>query len=93
MAGAGHAGAGRWAGAGAGRAVVGGGRRGGGRAPGRAVRGANATGGGSGPDMDKLKKVLSGQDSEDHSSLSEVRAAVEARTSWEAALLPSRPRR
>lgn len=43
--------------------------------------------------MDKLKKVLSGQDTEDRSGLSEVSAAEEARISWKAALLPSRPRR
>lgn len=43
--------------------------------------------------MDKLKKVLSGQDTEDRSGLSEVSAAEEARVSWTAALLPSRPRR
>lgn len=71
--------AGRWAGAWAGRAVVGGGRRGGGCAPGRVVGGANAKGGGGrGADMDKLKKVLSGQDTEDRSGLSEV----SARGSW-----------
>lgn len=43
--------------------------------------------------MDKLKKVLSGQDTEDRSGLSEVSAAEEARISWKAALLPSLPRR
>lgn len=43
--------------------------------------------------MDKLKKVLSGQDTEDRSGLSEVSAAEEARVSWKAALLPSRPQR
>lgn len=40
--------------------------------------------------MDKLKKVLSGQDTEDRSGLSEVSAAVEARISWVAALSPAR---
>lgn len=69
--------AGRWAGAWAGRAVVGSGRRGGGCAPRRVVGGANAKGGGRDPDMDKLKKVLSGQDTEDRSGLSEVRAPGE----------------
>lgn len=55
--------------------MVGGGRRGGGCAPGRVVGGANAKGGGGrGADMDKLKKVLSGQDTEDRSGLSEVSA-------------------
>lgn len=59
--------------------MVGGGRRGGGCAPGRVVGGANAKGGGGrGADMDKLKKVLSGQDTEDRSGLSEV----SARGSW-----------
>lgn len=38
---------------------------------GRAVGAAKAAGG-RGPDMDKLKKVLSGQDAEDRSGLSEV---------------------
>lgn len=84
--------AGRWAGAWAGRAVVGSGRRGGGCAPGRAVGGANAKGGGRGPDMDKLKKVLSGQDTEDRSGLSEVSVTGEAGVSWKAVLLSSRPR-
>lgn len=88
MAGAGHAGrAGAWAG----RAVVGSGRRGGGCAPGRVVGGAIARGGGRGPNMDKLKKVLSGQDTEDRSGLSEVSAAGEVGVSWRAALLSSRP--
>lgn len=85
--------AGRWAGAWAGRAVVGGGRRGGGWAPGRVVGRANAKGGGPSPDMDKLKKVLSGQDTEDRSGLSEVSAAGEVGISWKAVLLSSRPRR
>lgn len=57
--------------------MVGTGRRGGGCAPGRVVGRANAKGGGRGPDMDKLKKVLSGQDTEDRSGLSEVRAPGE----------------
>lgn len=46
-----------------------------------------------GTDMDKLKKVLSGQDTEDRSGLSEVSADRAARISWKAALLSSRPRR
>lgn len=73
--------------------MVGGGRRGGGWAPGRVVRRANAKGGGRNPDMDKLKKVLSGQDTEDRSGLSEVSAAGEVGISWKAVLLSSRPRR
>uniref|UniRef100_R9PXR9 Vesicle transport protein n=1 Tax=Rattus norvegicus TaxID=10116 RepID=R9PXR9_RAT len=48
------------------------GRRGGGWSPGRVVGRANAEGGGPSLDMDKLKKVLSGQDTEDRSGLSEV---------------------
>lgn len=43
--------------------------------------------------MDKLKKVLSGQDTEDRSGLSEVSADRAAGISWKAALLSSRPRR
>lgn len=43
--------------------------------------------------MDKLKKVLSGQDTEDRSGLSEVSAALAVRIPWTAALLPSHSRR
>uniref|UniRef100_A0A8I3WKF5 Vesicle transport protein n=1 Tax=Callithrix jacchus TaxID=9483 RepID=A0A8I3WKF5_CALJA len=75
-------GAPRWAGAWAGRAAVGGCR-----APGRASNLASATGcgrgagaGGDWAAIDRLKKVLSGQDTEDRSGLSEV---VEASSlSW-----------